>query len=53
MSKVFTLCPKITASEKVQNVFPAFTDMILKAKNIVLHLQLLEIEEMNYTVVIQ
>jgi len=53
MSKVFTLCTKITASGKVQNEFPTFTDMIQKAENIVLHLQLLETEEMNCTVVIQ
>jgi len=53
MSKVFTLCPKVMASEKVQNEFPAFTDMIQKAENIVLHLQLLDTEEMNCTVVIQ
>jgi len=52
MSKVFTLCPKVTASEKVQNEFLAFTDMIQKAENIVLHLQLLD-TEMNCTVVIQ
>jgi len=53
MSEVFTLSPKVTASEKVQNEFPPFTDMIQKAKNTALHLQLLEIEEINSTVVIQ
>jgi hypothetical protein len=53
MSKVFTLCPKVTALEKVKNEFPTFTDMIQKAKNTVLHRQLLETEEMKCTVVIQ
>jgi len=53
MSNVFTLCPKVTASENVRNEFPTLTDMIQKAENIVLHLQLLETEEMNCTVLIQ
>lgn len=51
--KVFTLCPKVTALGKVQNEFPPFIYMIQKAENLEIHLQLLEIQQQNITVLLR